>query len=478
MIKVRETSHTQLNQDKANSQHYFLLTAVIALIYIIYVLTNNLFSFPYWIIALITVYYVSKKIKNWLDSSLSIIGLTIFSYLLLSIIGLITVTVNNYNYGSNFSPYLDDQLYFDNITRIVEDHINRPATLYEYFMSVWYFIFSRFSNSIDILDLLPINWAIGALVISLSYQLVFDVTQRTCPFWLFIAATIGNVMISNTVVNLYRDGLVLFLSLISILITIRKKYIIAFLILVVCGFVRAGNSFIGLSFIALSILTKIEFFHKRRVAIFMVLLILLFSILALDKIVYLGKYGRSFLGSNEQRTLSETIKNRSTWLSDPTPEAESNLTVKLFNMGIIGWPLMPFASLFAPIRIQPLFIESKAVVFNHSSVSYSGINWQSITSGITILLWVLVGPHILKGLFYASRGTAIERNIFAYFILALLAVTFVSFVDRHRAAFIIIYPVFITISYYYSLEYNSLKNTRIIRFIFLILVIFFNIFFY
>jgi hypothetical protein len=397
--------------------------------------------------------FVSLTPQDVLDAESRFLPLGLLSYLSLSIIGLALITIYRSLYDLDFGPFTDDSYYYLNIQTIAEGEAAN-ATGYEYLMALWYLCLSGFQEVPGPLDLLPLNWSIGALVVCLSYRLAMEVTGKVCPFWLAFLALIGNSIFTDAIANLYRDGLMLLALLVSMIATIRNQYPLGILGAIGAGLVRIANGALALFFVAFCASRRIRMFRQYPGLLLVLTVSLVAVVLILDDWYHLATYARSFRISEDVEGVGvfEAIQKRSEWLDDADSDPASlDLTKRMFHSGPIGYALMLPISALSPIRVKEVFCELEPRMYlngTYTAFRAYGLNPAAVFDGITVVLWSVLGPYLVLGFVEALRGRIQQPGVFLQFLLSVLMVTFVSFQPRHRTAFLVMYPMLLTLAYY------------------------------
>jgi len=394
---------------------------------------------------------VSSSPQGLIDAGARFLPLGLLSYLSLSSIGLSLITIYRSLYDLDFGPFLDDSYYYLNIQMIAEGEVVN-ATGYEHLMAFWYLFLSTFQEVPGPLDLLPLNWCFGSLVVCLSYRLAMEVTGKVCPFWLTFLALVGNSIFTDAVANLYRDGLMLLALLVSMIATVRKQYPLGILGAIGAGLIRVVHGGLALFFVALCASRRIRVFRQHPGLLLLLIVSLVTVVLILDDQYHLATYARSFRVSEdvEEGSICDAVRNRSEWLDEAESDPASlDLTKRMFHSGPVGYALMLPISVFAPVRVKEGFGELQPRMYlngRYTVFRAYGINPPVVFDSITVVLWSVLGPYLVLGFVEALRARVQQPEVLVQFLLTLLMVTFVSFQPRHRTAFLVMYPIFLTLA--------------------------------
>lgn len=369
----------------------------------------------------------------------------ILSYLIISLVGLLFV-INYYSlYGFTFGPYWDDSMYFYNIADLATgETLYKTPTLYEISLVPWYKFVSLFKTDITSLDILPVNWIFSSLVVTLSLMLTRLVVKQRFKLLLPFLAIIGNSIFLDSVANLYRDGFALLLFLGTLVSGMNGKFKTALLFSILCSGVRLATGGIAiLGLIWLYYLKKIHQGGFKKIILVPTAIIVL--VLVVDMQFPLGDYMRSLLaGGDSSVTIVEVALERANRFVESG--SEGSTIDRIYRLGPIGYLLAPIATIFAPVEfISPIknFIVD---IRKQSSFSVSGLYPRALWGWITTILWAIIGPRLVLGIYKSRKGNKFEKLFLLLFLLTVLAVTFISFQTRHRTTFIVLFPMFVAIS--------------------------------
>ena len=421
---------------------------LIALIYTLYQYLGETSSFPFFIFAGIILYVLSKALGNFNVFQDTIVANAWISYLVLSLIGLILIVNYRFLYGMDFGPYRDDSFYFDQILRM----LNKEATLkvpslFEYTMLIWYKAASVLKTSPKIIDVIPIVWAIGGLVCALGVSIAKRVSQSDYPTWILLLSLLGNSILTDSVGNFYRDGLMLLFYLLVISFALSRRYVAALIFVFLCGFVRMADG--GMALFSLILLYSVQNSHsvRYRFRVLAVGVMLITTIMVIDNYANLGSYMRYYRTDSAKTSLLDQAMDRSqTFLGSKVGTGSQDTVVKLFSLGPVGFVLMPVATIFAPFRFTPFYQNIRAIIEGYNSIPVFGPYPRAIWSYITIILWIFLGPKLVNGLLVAYRGGSLQLAILQLFALGVFGASYISYQPRHRLIFIVLFPVFIALS--------------------------------
>ena len=400
-----------------------------------------------WGICFGLAYVISRELKYFLHTPVDLTRLCLTSYVVLSLIGHLILLSNRSIHGIDFGTNFDDSYYFDNVLQLV--HGGAPAaTAYEYIMAGWYLLVSCFIGSPQNLDLLPLNWLLAAVAVSLSGQVAYQFAGRACPPWLLYCLVLGNSVYTDAVANLYREGLMLIALFGCILAAQRHRYALACVLAGLCCFVRVASGALGFLFILLSLANGIEFFRRNTLVFGTTVMAAIVAFMAADNAMKFGAYGRSFEGDEgvAGNTVFDMAETRSqTDLLSGEESGNDDLTARLSRLGPVGYLLMPVSDIFSPIRFKSLqeTTEIQTCYEGERFITYGSLTRpQHVFEWITVGLWSFTGPYLVLGfvgMIKPSRGLA---DLCFFFLACLVAFTFVSYLPRHRTPLILMYPTF------------------------------------
>jgi len=406
-----------------------------------------------WGFALIVMLAFCKLLNWWIKSPVGSYRFALLSFFSLSMIGLLLVANFQSLYGMNFGPHGDDSKYYCYIVNLTNNIQTRPLTLYEHFMSYWYRLLSIVIGQPRGIDLLSLNWAFGAIVAVLAFELAYQVSGRRCPPLLVFLAIIGNCIFSNSVVILYRDGFMLIFFLVAFVAAFKKDYLIAIIAVLLCATIRTANAGIALFAIVCIFLSRDRCVRRTPVLIILLCLLLITSALIIDRYLYLGTYLRTLASGNLQErktTIIEQAVTRAPRYMERSDLASGDATVAAYGMGPARYVLMPVLTLFSPFKFSPLVTKTEVHIVHTKGMDVfyvQGISFEVVFKWITIMLWIVLGPLMVIGIYRAAKGPVSQKLMLMIFLLALIGVSFVSFQGRHRCAFVVFYPIFLSIAW-------------------------------
>lgn len=391
-------------------------------------------------------------------------GVVMFAYLLLSLVGILSVWSYFTAYGSPFAPFHDDSYFFTNIQSMALGTVPYSFTLYEVVMVPVYWLCNSFNSVVAVQDLLPVNWALGATTVGLATILATKVSRR---FSLIAAlALIINYNFVDATVHLYRDGFILVLTLLCILCVLSKRYLLSIGFAFLVGLNRGGNGILCFLYIIIIIILHKGLIKKlnskKTVVVFVGLLL---ALIILDSSIKLGSMGGGFTDSSkigEQTIVSRSMSRMDRFLGGDSQGYDST---KLINsLGPLGILAVPLAATFAPVRWNGLCIETDAHVQGFDLGFVRVLRPVMVFMFLTAISWIIIGPLFVDGLLRSIKGSREEFIMGLIFIVTVFAISFVSFQARHRTSFEIFFPMLISL---------SVCQTRVDRFHRKCLIVFF-----
>ena len=373
-----------------------------------------------------------------------------------SFMGLIITSISLYGYGSTFAPYGDDSTYFINIKALYEGGmLYKIPTLYEFVLIPYYAFANLFVEDVTHMHLISFNWYLASLIgpLAIIFTGNFIEIKNKTTVYLCIAGLYLNSIFMDSVVNLYRDGLICVLMLIAIN---RGKNKIDLKTLVLVSLVFLLRAASGL--ILLLIVVAFNYYNKYRAVsvfkIFLRLFSLLFLVILIDNFIGLGGIMRSFFGKGGYMTLINLIESRTTTILNDS----GSFSERIRSSGLIGQFLAYCITIIAPLSPQPIIANIYVSIRGMSIFLYTGITPRSFLSIFGLFNTVITGPLLIFGLIKLSYKNNKNFIIFIIYLLVVAFVTFISFQSRHRLMFYIFNPFVIA----YAISNLNKKNINLI----------------
>lgn len=444
---------------------YFFSSIVFLSTIITFYAYLNFKGFISFIIVSILFYLIVKK--RFKDS----IDIAFFSYLFISLIGILYITNYSIAYHSTFGPYFDDSYYYNNALNISKLKISSlNITLYELLLAIPIFIIRLVSAyTLEHIDLIPLNWGIAALSVVLTCNLSKKIVSQNITI-LSIFSLLLNHNFIDSVSHLYRDCLIILLSLICISYILNQKYKKGIIFISIIFFIRGANSFLLLFFLLIHYLINIRKFKIKS--------IILFSVIGVILVFILSNYVSSAIlrggvFSAGEETIAQALTNR----LENANTNESGI-LKLKNGTVIERVIYPIIYLFTPLNFHG-FDTNVSIIradldypmgFNYGVLNF--VDFSSIMVLIHIILMAIIIPRIIFGCYFAYKKSSTDIQVLLlFFIITLISISFISMQARHKTAFIIFYPLWINLYNKKSSEKFKKINYIISLFILFILII-------
>jgi hypothetical protein len=439
----------------------FIFIIIVPLI-ILCLLLGGISGLAVWLFCLIIAYRVGYGInkKNSIDNYS---GKILFnSFVIISFVGFLLVLDNINNYGTQFGYAGDDGRFYDNIIALLENQGSEESGVFERIFSVVVWCIERpmFTHA-DLLDILPFNWLLGALVCYLSYELLCKIGNKRYPIWIIYFSLILNYNFIDSVVRLYRDGLLYVFYLAAIISIDKKDYIRSQFYILGAGVMRGANAFLLLSLLFIRFLNeKVKSKILVSISIIGVVSVVVYNINIYGPQVfnYASDYFRSsrYSSAFAGYSLNEVYESRQNALSGSLDE--STVTAKIYqNEGIISIIGKPAISFFFPLRMVSLVSNKESHSYKAQINSTRNFNFYNLYIDATIFSWVLVFPLFLIGLYNSLLLSDMKFVLAIYYLFTLFMVAHISGQMRHGLAFIVLTPIFVG----YGLElYGSVPKCK------------------
>ncbi|MFP4354772.1 MAG: hypothetical protein ACLFUJ_06565 [Phycisphaerae bacterium] len=345
-------------------------------------------------------------------------------------------------WGFDFGPNFDDSLYFFRISQLAAGADLEAFTSFEWVMGGWYCLLSLAFGRVEHIQLLSMNWAMGAAVAAMAWQLPRSLLSLRCPGWLAILAVLCHVSYIDSVGHLYRDGLMLLFMMISLQLASQRHYLWALLPAAGCATVRAANGIIVVLAIFLLAVSRSRWIHKPG-GLFIATVCLLGSLAVADQTIKLGSQLRSLQpgpSGGESVTIIERALARGPLMLSQTPGSVDDAQRVAFQIGPAGHLLRPALTLFAPFKMADprleLTVHHRGVRKFHvdGSLNLLRMTWLNVP------IWLITGPVLILGMVRAWRFSPEARVLLIVFLITLGGLTYVSFQPRHNSALVVLFP--------------------------------------
>jgi hypothetical protein len=430
----------ELKMSRTQKSISFILS-IIAILFFIYL------SMTYAILIWLLLYILGNRYEYFMASNANIENRNIFSifFPIISIIGLITVLDNLALQNTAWSHYWsDDHRFYLNIVNLYNYGLfnnSYDSGPYEYLV----YIVSRlfFPSSIPLLqELVLFNWFLLGLTALKVDFLVLLVTKKKIPIILLFSSLLLNFIIVDSSVRLYRDVLVIYLSLTSTIYIFKHKPIKAYLVIIPVFMLR------GFSGILLAVMNILLVKYRRSsinnyyafwslVFIFLISSTLYSTNTFTSILPYLSqsKDIGLYKGVYSGMSLEEFVQNRHSvrvgrtgneMVADAYSQNSSKTLSSIIRMATV---------LFFPITINSPYIYSSYIV---------GFSWYEVLKWVFVLNWIVLIPLIVTGVInIIQSGDGISKLIVLYFLVGWFLIALISTQQRHMFAFVIYFPLII-----------------------------------
>lgn len=439
----------------------WLLSGVVAGSFLLVDSAGSLIS---WAVAFMMLLLICQMPERLIGSRGRFTAIIIISYLLISLAGLVEVGDNLRNFGTPFGKHADDSRFYEQTLSLLSAEI--PATpigFYERVLAFWGAGPTLvFAITPRLLDFLPLNWALGAVVVGLADILCMTAIAKRPPVWLLGACLLGNYKFLDTAIHLYRDVLLLVFFLGSMIAFMRWRPLLA-LFLAVPVLLLRGASFLILALFCGLFVLRGRFPHRSSFyavcAAFSLLVIVVMPIAG--NLIF--RYGSSStnVGGNvglPTWSFSENLDFRANTIANYAAEG-STLSATLTGTDPASLLIRPAVYAFFPIRLWPLNMDfGSGATEAKMEYSHGGLYLYHVIMWVTVVSWIFIIPLIIIGLFVAMRGAATANVFFVFFILCVLSVSFISLQMRHGMAFVVITPVIVMLGLQMYCEHYAARR--------------------
>lgn len=438
---------------RLNHIYNIVLIQCIIIVVGLYTYLQELKAFTIWLLVLLLLYKVAPMLRINKLKNFEFKKVVTISYLVLSIMGLIIVFDNRHNFGVDFGYGADDSRFFTQIEGLANGDSASYISLYVIVFSIFFRIIHFFCDSVNLLDLLPINWALSAICIYFASHLVFLVTRKVIPVWLLGVCLLGNFTYVDSTVRLYRDGMLLCFLLMSFVFLINKKNVRFAMSSIIVTLLRGLNGMTLYLFLMCKILSdrfkKVHTFYLS-VVFFSTIIIILSLPISNILVNYMTDASRIFLYEKvfANYDFYERLKMRNEALSSVYKEGSvtSNLHSSGGMVGSIGKVLI---TPFYPMSIPSLWMDSDYHGV-YGSVSYvrNGFFLFNAVRWLMVVCWIFVIPHLVIGIWVAMKGNRLLNSFVLYYFIMVVIVALFSGQSRHTCGFSVLNPLLAAIGYY------------------------------
>ncbi len=424
-----------------------------------YVLAGANTSVIVWLFVLVMVYVLSARIR--VGGNHDMRRLAVFAYLFLSFWGTVNCLDNMRNFGTPFGTGGDDASYFTQAEALaVQSHWGDRTGLFDIVLAVWGGAISTlFRRPFELLDLLPLNWATAAGVVTASYLLSIKINGYGMPLWLLSLALLGNYNFVTSTVHLYREPLLLLFLLCGFLAWHEQRVVRTVIWMVPVAVLRGANVLLAMSYLGAS--WGCRTMKSRLAMYFIVGAVAVVAAWGADTIgMHLYRYSRQAwaYGTNPYTSFADTVESRGAHIAGEIRSGSIAQSV-IQDRSTLARAIRPLPYLFFPIRFWPLDgRRDSASPFGYDRTGNQFLHFYNLFQWFSVLSWVVVIPFLLIGWIHTTfNGTSHATGALLYYILCVVAVSYISFQSRHALGFLIFNPLFAGIGYY---QVQSSKGWR------------------
>ncbi len=400
-------------------------------------------------------FFVGRKIiQISFKSHPEYINLYLFSFLIISFIGLTIHLDNLRNFNTYFGFAGDDYSFFTKISDVYKNGIFPVTGLYEYVVSIFYAIFQTIKLSpVTLIDILPINWVLTGLTVVLIKHLQNLIFKKSVPDFIIISAVLLNFDFSDSSSRLYRDIFVIFLSVISIIYLVKNQKKQFFFFTFLTGLVRGANGVFLLLFYGLMKLRQ-KVNSKIKILSFSILIVVSGIVLLqkTDIIMYLTAANRIKNFSSSLSNFSNSlgyITFRDKKILDETFNKSKFLGNNIKSGGILATGTRLFAMALFPLTIHSPYGNHKIDTYLSLKENFNGPFYYQAIKMIFILNWIFILPYILIGFFSLWKDfNIINSTILLFYLIVLPAITFISGQPRHTMILVVMNSLIASLGYH------------------------------
>jgi hypothetical protein len=401
--------------------------------------------------------------------------LTYFTFLFAAVASLVFIYVYRSVYGLDFGPAGDDAKYFDRVCELAYGQIPDKYTLFSIVLSFYYRLLNIFINKPVLLDLLPFNWFFAALTVCLAHVLAVKISGKYFSIWLTFCATALNFRFLDIMVHLYRDVLLMFVVLLSLVLAINKKYLLSFSLVAIALMIRTASGFMLAGGLLVVYVFQSFSSNSKKIAMSLVVLTLLIPSVYMLQAKIIEYSTESILTHHDTQKESMDFYKMSLHRKDTLfsgDQQQGKLYDILYNSPFFYF-LRPFLTLFLPVSFDKPYQYQNVHVSGRLFSFYYMPNLGAIANWITIPLWIVIGPLLVLGVLNGLQGTDSQKSLIIIFLFWLLIISIFSFQSRHSCAFIILIPAIAAIGKGSHSQFKQLLTC-----FFILLILGFNVFRY
>ncbi len=210
----------------------------ICFIFLLFIIVDQFFSIFIWFLF----YFIGKKISDIFYVSIPCKNYFELFYFIFSLLGLIIIVDNYYNFGE-LTGFAGDDYKYLNSTKYLIGQYNKhdlEVSFFCYVLAILAFPISIIKD-VALTDLISFNWFIAAFIGALINKLFFILRNRDIPLYVFIFAYPFQFIITDSFSRLYRDNLLIFFVLIGTIEIFKENNKNTFLAIIPIAILRLAN---------------------------------------------------------------------------------------------------------------------------------------------------------------------------------------------------------------------------------------------
>lgn len=393
----------------------------------------------------------SALLRRQLDGPDDMVTTAGVVYALSALVGAFVVWDNHSNTGLHFSTNFDDSFYYVNAVELARGRVAQLTqwTLFEVLLALWCSALEPF-KAIAPVDLLPVNWSLTALCVTMSAELARRVSGRPVPRPWLLAVTLGQYQLLAVVPFLYRDMLVAVSFVGAALFAWVGAPWRALPFIILATGTRGGHGVLA-AFTAASLhFTSTATFQRAPRTMTAVGVVLLAAAVAVGANLSAGFLSGRVGEEASGNVATFAVERQQRW-TENYAQTGSSFGERVLGLGPVGFPLRMVSGYFAPVVFRDATYEKS---FNSLFLPGSmgdryrvrGTFRFTYAEWVSILLWPLTAPLLLLGMRRLARGDTRQRTLLGALALAFFLIMVVSMQERHRVPILAFNPVFIAMA--------------------------------
>ena len=426
----------------------YVISLALITILIGYTYVESFVSLIVWLILFFSGYLMFSK-----DGSAKNANFYIFSrsFIVITCIGILNV-VDVYNHTGGFYGFGgDDRFFFNNIVHLLK-YAEIPKNnigLYEYILAFPARIISfALSRDLNILDLLPFNWFLGAIIPVLINSVSKLLFNAEIKFEIILLSLLLNAKYYDAMIHLYRDVLLYSFLLLGIISHIKRKYIKFSIYTLLTGVLRGAHSLFLVLFLSLiRVYKSAKSVGKATIMTVLFASSMMFFVqFTLITLPYIGQYYESTIyksSSLSNYSLPQLVEFRRTIFSKR--EGHQGYLRKLsYKSGPVSSFVGAALMAFYPITFHFYYFEMGS---SNYFPDFHGFSFIEIMKWLSIIAWIWVIPLLFLGFFYCYKRKGNGLALIVFYIISLFSITMISMQSRHGLVFVIFHPILCQLGY-------------------------------